>query len=398
MLATTLLASAARLTSFEIVRPAYESSQAETLAWLARVHTEAERAASASRPPDALDPARVAHEVAHEMDRLVRRFGCSPESIRRRGYEIPDVTSSRWGEMLVYDFALGPEGAGTRARMQHFARVTERVLAALYDDGDSALVPPRDLLHVTCTGYASPSAAQRLVARRGWGKATRVLHAYQMGCYAALPAVRVGAALVNGGGSERTDVVHTEICSLHLRPLQHTPEQLVVQSLFADGHVRYSIVPPSGCTHPSFALLGVREELLPDSADAMTWTASDAGMDMTLARDLPSRIAKAVRAFVDDLRAHVGGDLPPFGENAIFAVHPGGPRVIDAVQRALELSDAQVAASRDVLLRHGNMSSATLPHIWRELLASRAVLAGTPVVSLAFGPGLTMAGSVMVKT
>ena len=185
----------------------YESSQGETLAWLARVHTEAERVASAARVPDELD----AERFGQEMERLVRRFGCSPQSIARRGYEIPDVARSRWDEMLVYDFALGPEGAGTRARTRHFARVTERVLEALYDDDDPSLVPPRDLLHVTCTGYASPSAAQRLVARRGWGRATRVLHAYHMGCYAALPAVRMAAALVGGGGSERVDVVHTEI-------------------------------------------------------------------------------------------------------------------------------------------------------------------------------------------
>lgn len=388
----TRIASAPRLTGFEIVRPAYESSQSETLAWLARAHTEAERAASAVSGE--LDVERL----GQEMEKLVRRFGCSPDSIARRGYEIPDVASSRWDEMLVYDFALGPEGAGTHARMRHFARVTERVFDGLYGDDGAAVAPPRDLLHVTCTGYASPSAAQRLVARRGWGRTTRVLHAYHMGCYASLPAVRVAAALVGGSGSERVDVVHTEICSLHLRPLQHAPEQLVVQSLFADGHARYSVVPPSRAAQPSFALLGVREELLPDSADSMTWTASDAGMEMTLARDLPRRVAKAVREFVDDLRADVGAELPSFGEDTVFAVHPGGPRVIDAVQSALELSDAQVAASRDVLLRYGNMSSATLPHIWRELLASREVLSGTAIVSLAFGPGLTMAGSVMVKT
>lgn len=390
MLLTELLASAPRLTGFRVVRPAYESSQSETLAWLARAHTEAERAASVE--PEQFD----AERFCVDMERLVRRFGCSQESIARRGYEIPDVASSRWDEMRVYDFGLGPEGAGTHARTRHFARITERVLDELYDDPSAA--PPRDLLHVTCTGYASPSAAQQLVTRRGWGKATRVLHAYHMGCYAALPAVRVAAALVGGGGSSRADLVHTEICSLHLRPLQHAPEQLVVQSLFADGHARYSVVPAAGCVSPSLALLGVREELLADSEEAMTWTASDAGMEMTLARDLPRRIARAVRAFVDDLRADVGTGLPPFDESAVFAVHPGGPRVIDAVQSALELSDAQVATSREVLLRYGNMSSATLPHVWRELLESRHVAAGTPIVSLAFGPGLTMAGSVMVKS
>ena len=83
---------------------------------------------------------------------------------------------------------------------------------------------------------------------------------------------------------------------------------------------------------------------------------------------------------------------------AVFAVHPGGPRIVDAVQSALELSDAQVAASRDVLSRYGNMSSATLPHVWRDLLRSSAVEPGTVVASLAFGPGLTMAGALMVKT
>lgn len=412
-------AEAPRLTNFKIVRPAYESSQRETLAWLARAHTEAERAASG-------DPGFDADRFHDEVERLVGRFGCRPESITKRGYEIRDVASSRWDEMLVYDFALGPEGAGTEARTRHFARITDRVLERLYadderderdagderderderGDADGAGTgdgPPRDLLHVTCTGYASPSAAQRLVSRRGWGKTTRVFHAYQMGCYAALPAVRVAAALVgtDRGPSARADVVHTEICSLHLRPRQHAPEQIVVQSLFADGHVRYSIVPPAEHAEgerPSFALLGVREEILADSAESMTWTTSDAGMEMTLARDLPQRIAANVRAFVADLHADAGVGLSPFDGPTVYAVHPGGPRIIDAVERALELSATQVAASRDVLARFGNMSSATLPHVWKELLEARDVTRGTLVVSLAFGPGLTMVGSLMVKT
>jgi predicted naringenin-chalcone synthase len=391
MLHSSLLANAPRLAGFKIVRPMYERSQQATLAWLARAHTEAERAASD-------DPGFDAVRFHEEIHKRLARFGCSPESIARRGYEIPDIASSRWDEMLIYDFALGPEGAGTQARTQAFARVTDRVLDRLYDE--PAAEAPRDLLHVTCTGYASPSAAQRLVSRRSWGKETRVLHAYQMGCYAALPAVRVAAALAGARPvpPKRVDVVHTEICSLHLRPRQHEPEQLVVQSLFADGHVRYSVVGPGEAAQPSFALLGGREEILADSADAMTWVASDAGMEMTLARDLPRRIAGSVRAFVAQLHADVGLDGVGCDEDTVFAVHPGGPRVIDAVQSALELAGSQVAASRAVLSRYGNMSSATLPHVWKALLDAREVPPGTRVVSLAFGPGLTMAGAVMVKT
>ncbi len=78
-------------------------------------------------------------------------------------------------------------------------------------------------------------------------------------------------------------------------------------------------------------------------------------------------------------------------------MHPGGPRIIDRVREVLELTDAQVQTSRDVLFDCGNMSSATLPHIWQRLLEDRAVARGTPIVSLAFGPGLTMCGALLEK-
>jgi predicted naringenin-chalcone synthase len=75
----------------------------------------------------------------------------------------------------------------------------------------------------------------------------------------------------------------------------------------------------------------------------------------------------------------------------IFAIHPGGPKIIDVIQEALELSDDQVAASRKVLLERGNMSSATLPHVWHEILQNNPGK-GAPVISFAFGPGLTVFG------
>ena len=79
--------------------------------------------------------------------------------------------------------------------------------------------------------------------------------------------------------------------------------------------------------------------------------------------------------------------------NSIFAIHPGGPKIIDAVQEVLELSDQQTAQSKKVLFERGNMSSATLPHVWVEILKD-PVAAGTKVISFAFGPGLTLFGSV----
>lgn len=255
---------------------------------------------------------------------------------------------------------------------------------------------PDDLIHVTCTGYVSPSGAQKLVAQRGWGSAIRVSHAYQMGCYAAVPAVRMGAAYIAMASPTpwRCDIVHTELCSLHFDPSDHRIEQLVVQSLFGDGLIRYSVVSDDG--RPGMRLRSLCEQLLPDSSAAMSWAVSDWGMQMTLARDVPERIAGALPNFIIELYRRAGLGVENI-KNSTFAVHPGGPKIIDCVRNVLELTPAQVTASCDVLFDYGNMSSATLPHIWMRLLDDPKVPRGALIPSLAFGPGLTICGALLEK-
>jgi predicted naringenin-chalcone synthase len=88
---------------------------------------------------------------------------------------------------------------------------------------------------------------------------------------------------------------------------------------------------------------------------------------------------------------------PEHAAQTVFAVHPGGPRILDSVQKLLELEDRQLALSRNVLFERGNMSSATLPHIWMAALSDPDVRPGSLVASLAFGPGLTIAGALFRK-
>jgi predicted naringenin-chalcone synthase len=405
MLLTSIPSGAPRISHFQSARPAYQATQTEVLDWLATLHTQAERTVSP-------DPAAFDTETFHRRIRkLLYRYGCSPEKIATRGYEITDGNHKDWADMPIYNVVTRPAGAGSHARTQVYERAAGTAIERLYADGE---VPPDDLVHVTCTGYASPSAAQKLVTQRGWGTKTRVTHAYHMGCYASMPALRIasgflasasGAAPAGDGHERRADIVHSEVCTLHLRPADHTPEQLVVQSLFADGHIRYSVtagrsdrIDAGGSPVPGLTILAMREAILPDSEGAMAWMVSDHGMYMTLSREVPGRIAEAARGFVSALFADAGLDLFERAPSSIFAVHPGGPKVIDVVQQSLELSEGQVAASRDVLLRFGNMSSATLPHIWMNIAADPHVPPGTLVGSIAFGPGLTISGALMVKT
>ncbi len=381
------------LTRFSMTPPRYEASQARILEWLADAHAESE-AALANLSSDDRDELRV------RMGRLIRRCACGPDRIARRGFSFPGPYAASWDEDPIYDLPRFPHGAGASTRSRCYAEIIDAYFEATYA---SETAPPRDLLHVTCTGYVSPSGAQKLVAGRGWGALTRVTHAYHMGCYAALPAVRVAAGLLasedarlRAPAAARVDVVHTELCSLHLDPGAHSIEQLVVQSLFADGLIRYSLVPAALHAGPGLQLLVGHEQILPDTAACMAWVAGDHGMQMTLARDVPDRIAGALRAFVIELYRRAGIAVA-YTRGSVFAVHPGGPKIIDRVREVLELSEAQVQHSRGVLLDHGNMSSATLPHIWMRVLDDATVAPGTLVASLAFGPGLTVCGALFEK-
>ena len=371
------------LSRFHSTRPRFEITQQASLAWLADAHAEAE---ASTRGLDEAAKAKFAASIA----RVLRRVACQPDKIAKRGHSVGDIGRACWTDGELYALRGDPRGGGSQARVQLFSQIADAYFEAEYSAEQDR---PADLVHVSCTGYASPNAAQKLVARRGWGDTTRVTNAYQMGCYAAIPAIRIGCGFV-ATASRRVDIVHTELCSLHFQPANHALDQLVVQSLFADGLIRYSLTPDRAGA--GLRVLAVHEQILADSAHAMTWVGGDTGMQMTLSRDVPDRIAKGVRAFVLELFARAGAGLDHL-RRAVFAVHPGGPKIIDQVQRTLELDDHQLVESRRVLFDFGNMSSATLPHVWMRVLADPAIPAGTLVPSLAFGPGLTMCGVLLEK-
>jgi predicted naringenin-chalcone synthase len=378
---------------FRDLLPSYHLPQEYAFYWLAAAHAQAE--------VKALGRMDLQSEWLDRMGRLVRRYGCSPRRIGGRRSELSDFMHTRWEEMRIFNLASTPEGAGINARNQFYADTASRVVNQFYADEED---PPSDLLHVTCTGYASPSAIQRLIERKRWGIWTRATQIYHMGCYATLPALRVAAGLLfnpQNGGTPRADILHTELCSLHLNPQDHSPEQLVVQSLFADGHIRYSMtmdeMTGSEAGRPAFQVLAMQEEVIPDSVEDMTWVLSEWGFRMTLSRDVPDKIAAALPGFLERLLVSAGENPQANRDRIIFAIHPGGPKIIDSVQKLFNLNDEQIASSRAVLFERGNMSSATLPHIWAKILADAGVRPGTHIVSLAFGPGLTVTGALFKK-
>jgi predicted naringenin-chalcone synthase len=370
-------------------RPRHHAEQGAILEWIAAAHARAE---ITLRQP-ATEAER--EEITRRLHKLVLRFGCSTDRISTRNSVLDDFTHTDWERMRIFQLDRYPHGLPCSERSRVYREVSGVAFERFYAEETE---PPAVLIHVTCTGYVSPSGAQRLVAARGWGQATEVVHAYHMGCYAALPAIRLAAGLLERGKT-RVDLVHTELCTLHLDPAQHLPEQLVVQTLFADGMIRYraSRPGPGDPARPGLELVAAHEEIVPGTVDAMSWMVSDFGMQMTLSRKVPDHIRACLGPFLDRMGAELDLDAQQLAARALFAIHPGGPRIIDELAEHLGLGPEQVQASNTILRNHGNMSSATLPHVWQAMLEDDAVPDGRLIVSLAFGPGLTVSGAILRK-
>lgn len=369
------------LSDFHVIRPAYEASQLEILEWIASMHAKAE----AKKTGKSLDS-----QFHQDVRQRLIKVGVGSGKIQRRGSHIREVFFPN-APAEIYDQSEFAEGCGLKTRTRFFETSVNQLFEEFYPEGS---LVPSNLIHVTCTGYVSPSGAQHLVSKRGLGSKTQVTHAYHMGCYASIPAMRMASGFLNSSNApeERVDLVHTELCTLHMNPLLHETEQLVVQSLFADGFIKYSASQEPGV----FKICALHEEILPDTAKHMSWHSEDWGMRMSIAKEVPVLISRALPSFIERLKQKAQWEEKADGD-LLFAIHPGGPKIIDQIKKMLNLSDEQVRHSQEVLYNYGNMSSATLPHIWEKMARDKNIKPKTGIISLAFGPGLTACGALFEK-
>lgn len=372
------------LSDFKVIRPPFEATQEQSLLWLKAAHVRAE-----------MTKGNTDERFHEKLEALMSRVCCKKESIEKRGSSIGDFSHKDWGKMELFNIVRKPEGEGWGVRALFFKETVESIFHKFYPNKSDQ--PPNDLIHVSCTGYNAPSGAQKLIAKHGWTKKTVVTHAYHMGCMGSIPAMRMaqGFLSVPQEKKKRVDIAHTEMCTLHVNPSLHTFEQLIAESLFADGYIKYSL--SNKKKKKSFQLLALHEEIVPKSEKAMQWECEDWGMRMTLSREIPSLISGLLPSFVADLLKKAKISKSQKLKDMVFAIHPGGPKIVDQVAGVLGIPERGIEETKKVLLLYGNMSSATLPHILDKILNSSKYPSGSLVVGLAFGPGITLSGVVLKK-
>jgi alkylresorcinol/alkylpyrone synthase len=353
--------------------------------------------------------------ILHETRRKFEKFALSPSVIKRRQLvffpRLRDIGFSN-GEftlaepeheyLQLFENYDSLKAKDIKTRHGSYAKVADDCLAEMYGDADEA---PDDLIHVTCSGYLAPSPVERMVADKEWFNTT-VTHSYHMGCYGAFPAIKMAHGFLSSSQfavtppKERVDIVHTEVLSAHHDIEELKAENIIIMTLFSDGFIKYSVVTEDHLRERGLyglKILAFNERLLPDSAEDLTWVLGSTCFQHTMSVMYPLVLKQSVRPFVEALLRQVGIDFERDRRRLVFALHPGGPRIIEYVQDALGLDDDQVATSKSIFAENGNMSSATVPHILNVIVEDAGIPKGARIVSLGYGPGVTIAGLVLEK-
>jgi predicted naringenin-chalcone synthase len=254
---------------------------------------------------------------------------------------------------------------------------------------DSAGLRPDEIglfVVCSCTGYATPGLDILLARDLGMAPDTQRLFIGHMGCYAALPGLGAASDFVVSRGRPAV-LLCLELTSLHVQPPSDDPQQIVAHALFSDAAAAVVLVPDSS----AFGVAGIAAVTDTATADHMTWDVTDLGFRMGLSPKVPDVLSIYVADLVDKLLTAQGLTLADVDG---WAVHPGGPRILDVVRDQLGLPEAALAESRGTLAEHGNCSSPTVLLIV-EALRRRAGGAPRTTVALAFGPGLTLYGALL---
>lgn len=237
------------------------------------------------------------------------------------------------------------------------------------------------LVTVSCTGMVSPGVDHALIASLGLPETTQRTNVGFMGCHGAINGLRVADALARTSESNHVLLCCVELCSLHF---QYQPERggATANALFADGSAACVV----SCNGSGKRIAGFTSKVFPGTSNDMSWVIGDHGFKMGLSASVPATLGKSVRGWIDPwLREH-GLSV---ADIAHWAIHPGGPRIVESVVDGLGISSSIGEQARElskgILREYGNMSSPTVMILLKSLF--HLGLTG-PVVALAFGPGL----------
>ena len=239
------------------------------------------------------------------------------------------------------------------------------------------------LVTVSSSGSSTPSSAARVAGRMGFRPEARRTPVFGLGCGGGVAGLALAERLARADPDKPVLLVIVELSTLAARPDMPSKESIISTALFGDGAAAAVISAAPGAK--GRAIEGSDEHLWPESLDVMGWRIDPVGFGVILAPTVPSfvekRLPEAAQGFFQ--RLGIGA-----GEVSRYVCHPGGAKVVPAIEAALGLATGALDVEREVLADYGNMSAPTVMFILDRVLKRGGAAEGRLVVS-AMGPGFT---------
>jgi alkylresorcinol/alkylpyrone synthase len=258
--------------------------------------------------------------------------------------------------------------------------------AAVLDALARAGLAPADvdaLIFVTVTGVATPSIDARLVNRLGLPPRVKRMPIFGLGCVAGAAGIARAADYVRGFPDQVAVLLSVELCSLTLQPEDLSIPNLIASGLFGDGAAAVVVV---GAERPADGprIVATRSVFYPDSERVMGWDISETGFKIVLSGDVPVVAREKLRPDVDAFLADQGLTR---ADIVSWVCHPGGPKVLEAMQESLELPEGALDVTWRSLREVGNLSSTSVLLVLEETLEHHRPPPGSWGMLLAMGPG-----------
>jgi len=253
---------------------------------------------------------------------------------------------------------------------------------------------PEDITHlitVSCTGMYAPGLDIDLVKALGLPKNVQRTSINFMGCYAAVTGIKTADAICKAHPKARVLLVATELCTIHF---QNVPDDdnLLANAIFSDGSAALLMTArEEGKTYEKgLSPKAFHCDLLPDGEKDMAWNIGDFGFEMKLSAYVPELVQGGVKTLITELTKQLNGTQVNH-----YAIHPGGKKILKVIEEELGIEKDQNHHAHEVLRHYGNMSSPTVLFVLSALMNDlNGQNKGEHILSMAFGPGLTLESAV----
>jgi predicted naringenin-chalcone synthase len=242
------------------------------------------------------------------------------------------------------------------------------------------------LITISCTGMYAPGIDIEIIQHLKLNSYTERTAINFMGCYGTFNGLKVANAICLANPRAKVLIVSVELCTLHFqKSMSH--DNMIANAIFADG-AGALLVQANPETDKHLYLDTFYCDLLPQTSKQMAWHIADSGFDITLSSYVPEAIKSGITGFVDKLLAQKN---MPIASIDFYAIHPGGIKILEACEESLNITQEQNSHSYQVLKQYGNMSSATIIFVLKEIWnAMNSEDHHKNIFSCAFGPGLTL--------